>query len=348
MTGFPTWDGLGINPALLPNYGYNEPVTYGGYVLPRFVAYMLAGINQAGLSITAAGTGFVGTSSTSTTIGTGSKSLTIQAGKGFVAGMVVVAWDAADATRFIAGEVTSYNTGTGALVISVLAGDTGGTGTVTSWKVSIAGRRGVAGTLWLTGTSAPSDAAGRDGDFYFRSTTGEVYYKVGGTWGSAIADLTGPGWLSGSGAPSDASGRDGDYFFRTDTGDVYQKVAGTWGSPVSNLVGSAWLTGSGVPSDGSGDNGDFYFRTSNGAVYQKAAGTWGSPIANLTGPQGATGSGSNIHVADDGTQVTGAPRPLINFIGDSVTAVDNPDQNRVDVTVSATVPNFLLMAQGIN
>ncbi|MFO0271356.1 MAG: hypothetical protein ACK53W_12580 [Gemmatimonadota bacterium] len=259
---FPTWDMLGIDPDLLREYGYNETVVYGGYELPRFLAYMLAGINQAGLSITAAGTGFVGTSSTSTTIGTGSKSLTIEAGKGFVSGMTVVAWDATDPTRFIAGEVTSYNPGTGALVISVLAGDTGGTGTVTSWEVSIAGRRGVEGSIWLNGSGAPSDAAGRNGDYYLRTTTGEVFYKVAGTWGAAIADLTGP-----------------------------------------------------------------------------------------TGPTGATGpagSGSTIHVADEGVQVTAAPRQQINFIGDHVTAVDNPGSNRVDVTVSGSpaLPT-LMLGQGI-
>jgi hypothetical protein len=346
MTG-PVWDGVTINPALLVNYGFNDQITYGGFVLPRFLAYLQAGINQAGASITSAATGFVATSSTNTTIATGSKSLTLTADKAFAPGMFILAWDAADPSRFMAGEVTAYDTTSDVLAFTVAAGDTGGSGSVTSWKVSIAGRRGVEGTLWLTGTSAPSDAAGRNGDFYFRSTTGEVFYKVAGTWGAAIADLTGPGWISGSGVPSDGLGRDGDYFFRTDTGDVYQKVAGTWGSPVSNLVGSAWLTGSGVPSDGSGANGDFYFRTANGAVYQKAAGTWGSPIANLTGPQGATGSGSNIHVAEEGTQITASPRPQINFIGDGVTAVDNPAQSRVDVTIGPTTPNFLLMAQGI-
>lgn len=348
MTGFPTWDGVTIDPDLLDNYGYVDPLTYGGFTLPRYLSYMLAGLNQAGLSITAAGTGFVATSSTNTTIGTGAKSLTIQAGKGFVPGMIVVAWDAADATRFMAGEVTSYNAGTGALVLSVAAGDTGGTGTVTSWKVSIAGRRGITGSVWLTGSGAPSDAAGRDGDYYLRTTTGEVFYKVAGAWGAAVANITGSLWLNGAGLPSDLSGRDNDYYLRTSTGDVYQKVAGAWGSPVANLNGGAWLSGSGVPSDAAGKNGDLYFRSSNGAVYQKAAGTWGSPIANLTGPQGATGSGSNIHVAEEGTMITAAPRPLINFIGDGVTAVDNPGSNRVDVTISGSpaLP-VILIGQGI-
>lgn len=261
MTG-PVWDGVTINPALLANYGYNDQIVYGGQTLPRFLAYMLAGINQAGLSVTAAGAGFTGTSATSAIIGTGAKALTIEQGKGFVPGILVIAWDATNTANFMVGEVTAYTAGTGALAFTVAAGDVGGSGTLTNWRVAIAGRRGVAGTVWLTGSGVPSDASGRDGDLYFRTATGDVYVKAAGTWGAAIANLTGP--------------------------------------------------------------------------------------QGIQGIQGPAGSGSTIHVADDGVQVTAAPRQQVNFIGDGVTAVDNPGSNRVDVTISGSpaLP-VILIGQGI-
>lgn len=205
MTG-PVWDGVTINPALLANYGYNDQIVYGGQTLPRFLAYMLAGINQAGLSVAAAAAGFTASSSTNTTISTGAKSLTVEANKGFEPGMLVIAWDVADPSRFMVGEVTGYTTGTGALAFTVAARDTAGTGTVTSWRVSIAGRRGVAGTVWLTGSGAPSDAAGRDGDLYFRTTTDDVFVKTAGTWGSPIANLTGQTGLTGLTGPTGPAG----------------------------------------------------------------------------------------------------------------------------------------------
>lgn len=75
------------------------------------------------------------TSSTSLTIGTGSKSLTIEAGKGFTIGQPVLIASTAAPSNYMSGQVTAYNSGTGAMTVNVTA--IGGSGTVASWAVSV-------------------------------------------------------------------------------------------------------------------------------------------------------------------------------------------------------------------
>lgn len=84
----------------------------------------------------ASSTGSTATSTTSLTVSTGSKSLTIQTGKSFVAGGdIKIARTSAPGTTFMVGEVTSYDSGTGALVVSVATAT--GSGTHTDWSVSL-------------------------------------------------------------------------------------------------------------------------------------------------------------------------------------------------------------------
>lgn len=82
-----------------------------------------------------------GASATSLAIGTGSKNFTIQTGKGFLPAMPVrVAYDA---SNYMDGTVTSYDSGTGAMVVSVSS--IAGAGTYTSWTISIVGKSGADG-----------------------------------------------------------------------------------------------------------------------------------------------------------------------------------------------------------
>lgn len=75
-----------------------------------------------------------GTSTTSVLIGTGSKSFTTQTGLGFVVGMTLRI--ANSSTNYMTGDVTSYTTGTGALVMNITA--VVGSGTLASWTISLA------------------------------------------------------------------------------------------------------------------------------------------------------------------------------------------------------------------
>ena len=84
-----------------------------------------------------------GTSTSSITLGTGSKSLTTQTYKQFNAGQyVVIAYDSAPTTRMY-GQVTSYTPTTGALVVDVQL--IYGAGTYANWTIGVAGDRGVEG-----------------------------------------------------------------------------------------------------------------------------------------------------------------------------------------------------------
>jgi len=81
---------------------------------------------------------FNATNSTSTTsllISVASKSLTVQTGKSYQPGMAVTIAYTTDPSQWMRGEVTSYNSGTGALVVNVrFISDT--VGTYTAWTIS--------------------------------------------------------------------------------------------------------------------------------------------------------------------------------------------------------------------
>lgn len=99
--------------------------------------------------------GVLATSTTSLTVGTGSKSLTVQTGKQFASGQFCTIASVADPANYMWGQVTSYNSGTGALVVNVTV--PGGSGTIASWDVSVSGSRGATGAT--AGTSLPPAAA---------------------------------------------------------------------------------------------------------------------------------------------------------------------------------------------
>ncbi len=92
------------------------------------------------------------TSSTSLSIGTGSKTLTVATGLAYSIGQsVIIAYDASNKME---GSVTSYNSGTGQLVVNVTTAT--GSGTYTAWQVSLAGAPGPAGVTGPTGATGPA------------------------------------------------------------------------------------------------------------------------------------------------------------------------------------------------
>lgn len=136
-----------------------------------------------------------------------------------------------------------------------------------------AGSPGAPGATWLSGTSAPTSGQGADGDFYYRTATGDVYGKAAGSW-SILANLTGP---AGAAGPAGADGATGP-----------QGPAGAAGA--AGADGKTVRNGSGDPSSGLGVDGDFYIDTTATEIYgPKAAGAWGSGTS-LIGPQGPVGA----------------------------------------------------------
>jgi hypothetical protein len=89
---------------------------------------------SASIALNAPGTS--ATSATSLTIGTGSKSFTLaQTGKAFSLGQSVIISNTASPSNWMAGAITAFNSGTGAMTVNVLL--TNGSGTVASWTISL-------------------------------------------------------------------------------------------------------------------------------------------------------------------------------------------------------------------
>lgn len=94
----------------------------------------------------AADVNYYGTTTESETIGTGAKTLTIEADKLFFADQYVVM--SAGGGNYMWGQVTSYNIDTGAMVFNSIQAF--GSGTFTSWEI------GVSGPVGPTGSPYPS------------------------------------------------------------------------------------------------------------------------------------------------------------------------------------------------
>ncbi|MBP1064848.1 hypothetical protein JOE51_006315 [Bradyrhizobium japonicum] len=99
--------------------------------------------------------GLAGSSVSSVAIATGSKSFTAQTGKQWAAGQFVTLSSNANSANYMHGSITSYNSGTGALVVNVL--DIGGSGTFADWNIAISGSQGP------IGQTGPSGAVGVSG-----------------------------------------------------------------------------------------------------------------------------------------------------------------------------------------
>ncbi len=95
--------------------------------------------NSAASALNAPGTN--ATSTTSLTIGMGAKTLTIQTGKAFAIGQRVVIAYSTTPTISMTGVITTHNSGTGSLTVGIES--TSGTGTYTTWTVSLSATSGV-------------------------------------------------------------------------------------------------------------------------------------------------------------------------------------------------------------
>lgn len=92
--------------------------------------------------------GFTTTSSTSLSVTTGSKTLTVQANRSYVVGTLLLIARTADPAVQMLAQVTAYNPTTGAL--SVAVSDVFGSGTYSDWTISLSGPRGLPGEAGLT------------------------------------------------------------------------------------------------------------------------------------------------------------------------------------------------------
>lgn len=146
--------------------------------------------------VEAAVNAFIGTSTTSLAIGTGTKTFTTQASKSFLDGLFVQVFSQANpTTNYMYGTVTSYNESTGALEIDVSV--VGGSGTLADWLIVQSGARGPQGEQGEQGEQGP---AGADGAMSgpvssvagniatFADTTGDVVSDSGVAAANVLVD----------------------------------------------------------------------------------------------------------------------------------------------------------------
>lgn len=126
------------------------------------------------------------TSTSNVTIGTGSKTFTTATALDLIAGApVVVADTAAPATNWMLGTIASI---VGALV-TITVTDTGGSGTIASWKVNMSAARGPAGATGATGNNKICEGGTAGGTANAPTVTCSPAFT--GARGEAVSFLTG-------------------------------------------------------------------------------------------------------------------------------------------------------------
>lgn len=200
------------------------------------------------------------------------------------------------------------------------------------------------GFTLLGAASAPSNAVGKDGDFFLDSSTGQLYGpKAGGIWPPSSLSLVGPVGpagaegppggqpvgsvlISGTGAPAASVGRDGDFYVDINTFDVFgPKSGGFWRASIGSLRGAAGAdgapgaTGAAGPAGPAGPGGATGATGPMGPMGNVGA-TGATGAAGNPGPTGATGAMGPA--GNDG--VTGATGATGATGGDGATGAAGP------------------------
>ncbi len=129
-------DGVTFDAADFPNYGYLEDVSVGGVNYERFIAMFVAWLRDAGKALKSSST-------TSVTVGAGSKSFTLDAARPWAVGANIKATSAADVTKWMFGTIESYD---GNLALTITVDLTNGSGSAADWEIIVQGPRGPSGS----------------------------------------------------------------------------------------------------------------------------------------------------------------------------------------------------------
>ena len=147
-----TIKGVAVDADTLRTKGYLTPTTMSdATVLPYFMAVSRAYSQVSADARDAAATMLSGSSATSVTIGSGTKSFTASTGKSWQAGTTLAIFSSATPGNAMGARVTSYNSGTGALVVEVPTGSFSGSGTAADWIMVPGGIIGPAGIQGVQG-----------------------------------------------------------------------------------------------------------------------------------------------------------------------------------------------------
>ncbi|WP_298298943.1 hypothetical protein, partial [Hydrotalea sp.] len=205
------------------------------------------------------------------------------------------------------GNVYTKNAGAWVSSGATLKGNTGATGPT-----------GLTGNAALSGTGAPGNGSGNNGDTYIDNSTGIIYTKTGGVW--------------------------------TSTGNSLMGATGATGA-----AGFSVLSGSGIQSNGLGNNGDTYIDNNTGIMYVKSGGIWVSSGKSLMGATGVTGSTGAIGTTGpqglQGIQgITGVTGPTGNDGASALSGNGTPANslgNNGDTYINITTGNIYQKSGGV-
>lgn len=228
----------------------------------------------------------VGNSTTSLAIGTGTKTLTIEASKQFAIGQTARITYNSDINKWMQGTVSAYNATTGSLSISV---DTiSGSGTYAVWTVALTGSVGPTGATGATGPAGSTGATGATGPANTLSigtvTEGAAAATITGTAPNQTLNLVVPKGNTGATGATGPAGPANSLSIGTVTeGAAAATITGTAPTQTLNLV---------VPKGNTGDTG---------ATGSTGPQPWSAPVA---------WAGSTAYVAT-------APASCVTYLGET-------------------------------
>lgn len=217
----------------------------GGLYGARYYANLA--MTYAAAALNAPGT--VASSTTSNTIGTGTKNFTIQTGKTLIPGMFMMVARTSVPANYMVGQIISYDSGTGALSLNIT--DTNGSGTYTDWSLSLTA---------FASLAVSDDNSNADRYLVFVSGTGQQLFKsdintgalkynpftgnlqplqlttpqVTATQADITSENVGTSLVSvrfklpAGNTAARPAGADGDMWANTQTGQVEAKIGGVW------------------------------------------------------------------------------------------------------------------------
>ena len=240
----------------------------------------------------------VGNSTTSLAIGTGSKTLTIEASKQFAIGQTARITYNSDINKWMQGTVSAYNSTTGSLSISV---DTiSGSGTYALWTVALTGSVGPTGATGATGATGPTGPTGATGPANTLSigtvSEGAAAATITGTAPNQTLNLTVPKGNTGATGSTGPAGPANSLSIGTVTeGAAAATIPGTAPTQTLNLV---------VPKGNTGSTGS---TGSTGPQPWSAPVAWASTTAYVaTAPASCVTYLGETYVCTTGHTSTGA------------------------------------------
>ena len=181
--------------SLLPSLSRSDPAfqsdvdTFFGTQLPNFSSEInieINRINQIGFG------SYSATSTTTNTIGTGTKTFTIETGKGFVAGQAIMITSNSNPTAlYMIGQVVAYDINTGALSVNVNSAS--GSGTLNDWTLSLSASSGgvpVGSVIYVANNMPPSGYIKANGATISRIAYADLFNAIGTIFGSGDGSTT--------------------------------------------------------------------------------------------------------------------------------------------------------------